>query len=46
MKEVAHIRKVSEKAIMFPKYRTMASFNLKNNAELVLFALKHYLISS
>jgi Bacterial regulatory proteins, luxR family len=41
MKEVAQILKVSEKAIMFHKYRIMASFNLKNNSELVLFALKH-----
>jgi DNA-binding NarL/FixJ family response regulator len=46
MKEVAQILKVSEKAIMFHKYRIMTSFNLKNNAELVLFALKHHLISS
>jgi DNA-binding NarL/FixJ family response regulator len=46
MKEVAQILKVSEKAIMFHKYRIMASFNLKSNAELVLFALKHHLISS
>jgi DNA-binding NarL/FixJ family response regulator len=46
MKEVAQILNVSEKAIMFHKYRIMASFNLKNNAELVLFALKHHLISS
>lgn len=46
MKEVAQILRVSEKAIMFHKYRIMASFNLKNNAELVLFALKHHLISS
>jgi DNA-binding NarL/FixJ family response regulator len=46
MKEVAQILKVSEKAVMFHKYRIMASFNLKNNAELVLFALKHNLISS
>lgn len=45
MKEVAQILNVSEKAIMFHKYRIMASFNLKNNAELVLFALKHHLIS-
>jgi DNA-binding NarL/FixJ family response regulator len=46
MKEVAQILSVSEKAIMFHKYRIMASFNLKNNADLVLFALKHHLISS
>ena len=46
MKEVAGILKVSEKTVMFHKYQIMESFNLKNNAELVLFALKHHLISS
>jgi DNA-binding NarL/FixJ family response regulator len=45
MKEVAAILKVSEKTVMFHKYHIMQSFNLKNNAELVLFALKHHLIS-
>jgi DNA-binding NarL/FixJ family response regulator len=45
MKEVASILKLSEKTIMFHKYHIMHSFNLKNNAELVLFALKHHLIS-
>ena len=44
MKEVADILKVSEKTIMFHKYHIMQVFNLKNNAELVLFALKHHLI--
>jgi DNA-binding NarL/FixJ family response regulator len=46
MKEVAGILKVSEKTVMFHKYHIMHSFNLKNNAELVLFALKRHLISS
>lgn len=46
MKEVADILKVSEKTVMFHKYHIMQSFNLKNNAELVLFALKRHLISS
>jgi len=45
MKEVADILKVSEKTVMFHKYHIMESHNLKNNAELVLFALKHHLIS-
>ena len=45
MKEIAGILKVSEKTVMFHKYHIMESFNLKNNAELVLFALKHHLIS-
>ena len=46
MKEVATILNVSEKTIMFHKYHIMSSFNLRNNADLVLFALKHKLISS
>lgn len=46
MKEVASILNVSEKTIMFHKYHIMSSFNLKSNADLVLFALKHKLISS
>jgi DNA-binding NarL/FixJ family response regulator len=46
MKEIADILKVSEKTIMFHKYHIMESFNLKSNAELVLFALKHGLISA
>ena len=46
MKEIAGILKVSEKTVMFHKYHIMESFNLKNNAELVLFALKHHVISS
>lgn len=46
MKEVADILKVSEKTVMFHKYNIMHAFNLKNNAELVLFALKRHLISS
>lgn len=44
MKEVADILKVSEKTVMFHKYHIMESFNLKNNAELVLFALNRHLI--
>ena len=46
MKEVADILKVSEKTVMFHKYHIMESHNLKNNAELVLFALRHHLISA
>jgi DNA-binding NarL/FixJ family response regulator len=46
MKEVADILKVSEKTVMFHKYHIMQSFNLKSNADLVLFALKRHLISS
>jgi DNA-binding NarL/FixJ family response regulator len=46
MKEIADILKVSEKTVMFHKYHIMELFNLKNNPDLVLFALKHHLISS
>jgi DNA-binding NarL/FixJ family response regulator len=46
MKEVAGILNISEKTVMFHKYHIMKSFNLKNNAELVLFAVKHHLISN
>jgi DNA-binding NarL/FixJ family response regulator len=46
MKEIAGILKVSEKTVMFHKYNIMETFNLKNNTELVLFALKHHVISS
>ena len=46
MKEIAEILKVSEKTVMFHKYHIMEAFNLKSNADLVLFALKHHLISS
>ena len=45
MKEIADILKVSEKTVMFHKYHIMESFNLKNNADLVLFALKNHLIA-
>jgi DNA-binding NarL/FixJ family response regulator len=45
-KEVADILKLSEKTVLFHKYKIMELFNLKNNADLVLFALKHHLISS
>lgn len=46
MKEVADILKVSEKTVMFHKYQIMETFNLKSNADLVLFALKRHLISA
>ena len=44
MKEIAGILEVCEKTIMFHKYHIMHEFNLKNNAEIVLFALKQRLI--
>jgi DNA-binding NarL/FixJ family response regulator len=46
MKEVGGILNVSEKTVMFHKYHIMRSFNLKNNADLVLLALREGLIST
>lgn len=45
MKEVASILNVSEKTVNFHKYHVMKVFDLRNNADLVLFALKEGLIS-
>jgi DNA-binding NarL/FixJ family response regulator len=45
LKEIASILNLSEKTIQFHKYHLMQSFNIKNNAELVLFALERGLIS-
>jgi DNA-binding NarL/FixJ family response regulator len=45
MKQIAGILDLSEKTVEFHKHHIMESFNLKSNADLVLFALKHGLIS-
>jgi DNA-binding NarL/FixJ family response regulator len=45
MKEIAGLLNLSEKTVEFHKHHIMEAFNLKSNAELVLFALKHGLIS-
>jgi len=45
MKEVAGLLDLSEKTVEFHKHHVMDVFNLKNNADLVLFALKRGLIS-
>ena len=45
-KEVAAELQLSEKTVMFHKYNVMHAFNLKSNADLVLFALKRGLISA
>ncbi len=45
-KEVASELHLSEKTVMFHKYNVMHAFNLKSNADLVLFALKRGLISA
>ncbi|MBP1597096.1 MAG: two component transcriptional regulator, LuxR family [Acidobacteria bacterium] len=45
MKEIAWSLGLSEKTVEFHKRHIMEAFNLKSNAELVLFALKRGLIS-
>jgi len=45
LKEIADILNLSEKTVEFHKHHIMESFNIKSNADLVLFALKHRLIS-
>jgi DNA-binding NarL/FixJ family response regulator len=45
MKEIADNLNLSAKTIEFHKHHIMAAFNLKSNADLVLFAIKKGLIS-
>jgi DNA-binding NarL/FixJ family response regulator len=45
MKEIAGFLHLSEKTVEFHKYHIMVAFNLKNNADLVLFALSQGLIA-
>jgi DNA-binding NarL/FixJ family response regulator len=45
-KEVAAELNLSEKTVMFHKYNVMHAYNLKSNADLVIFALKRGLISA
>jgi DNA-binding NarL/FixJ family response regulator len=45
MKEIAGFLHLSEKTVEFHKHHIMVAFNLKNNADLVLFALGQGLIA-
>jgi DNA-binding NarL/FixJ family response regulator len=45
MKEIAGLLGLSEKTVEFHKHHIMDAFNLKSNADLVLFALRSGLIS-
>jgi DNA-binding NarL/FixJ family response regulator len=45
VKEIALALNLSEKTVEFHKRHIMEAFNLKSNADLVLFALKKRLIS-
>ncbi len=45
MKEIAGLLNLSEKTVEFHKHHIMEAFNLKSNADLVLFAVRRRLIS-
>jgi DNA-binding NarL/FixJ family response regulator len=45
MKEIASILSLSEKTVEFHKHNIMETFDIKTNAALVLFGLKHGLIT-
>ncbi len=45
MKEIAGILNLSEKTVEFHKHHVMDAFNIKSNADLVLFGLKRGLIA-
>jgi DNA-binding NarL/FixJ family response regulator len=45
MKEIAAILNLSEKTVEFHKHHVMEAFNIKSNADLVLFGLKRGLIA-
>jgi DNA-binding NarL/FixJ family response regulator len=45
MKEIAAVLGLSEKTVEFHKHHIQGSFNLRSNADLVLFAVKRGLIS-
>jgi DNA-binding NarL/FixJ family response regulator len=45
MKEIAAILSLSEKTVEFHKRHIMETFDIRNNADLVLFGLKHGLIA-
>jgi DNA-binding NarL/FixJ family response regulator len=46
MKEIAGLLNLSEKTVEFHKHHIMEAFNVKSNAELILFALRRGLIYS
>jgi len=46
MRETASLLHVTPRTVAFHKYRIMEEFGLKNNSELVLFAIKEHVIST
>lgn len=45
MKEVARIMKITPRTVAFHKYSLMEELQIKTNAELVQYAIKHHIIS-
>jgi DNA-binding NarL/FixJ family response regulator len=45
IKQIAGVLELSEKTVEFHKHHIMEAFNLKSNADLILFALKRGLVS-
>jgi len=45
VKEIAEVLKISERTVEFHKYRLMSKLNLKNNSELIQFAIKYGIIA-
>jgi DNA-binding NarL/FixJ family response regulator len=46
MKEVASDLTLTPRTVAFHKYRVMEILNLKNNAELVQYAMKEHMVAS
>jgi DNA-binding NarL/FixJ family response regulator len=46
MKEIAHILNVTKRTVAFHKYRVMEELELKSNAGLIHFAIKHNLVAA
>jgi DNA-binding CsgD family transcriptional regulator len=46
MKEVANIIDIKPGTVAFHKYRMMETLNLKTNAELLKYAIKHHMTSA
>jgi DNA-binding CsgD family transcriptional regulator len=44
MKQVAAILNIAPRTVAFHKYRLMEQINVKTNAELIQYALKHHLV--
>jgi DNA-binding CsgD family transcriptional regulator len=44
MKQVASVLGLTPRTVAFHKYRMMQQLNLKSNAELIQYAVKHHIV--